>query len=36
GGAATAVTYDERSELVSPMQDLPVGVEFGSLVHSVL
>ncbi|HKH54154.1 MAG TPA: UvrD-helicase domain-containing protein [Propionibacteriaceae bacterium] len=36
GGAATAVTDDARSELVSPMQDLPVGVEFGSLVHSVL
>ena len=36
GGAATAVSHEARSELVSPMQDLPVGVEFGSLVHSVL
>jgi exodeoxyribonuclease V beta subunit len=31
-----AVTDDDRTELVSPMQNLPVGVEFGSLVHSVL
>jgi exodeoxyribonuclease V beta subunit len=36
GGAGTAVTDDPPSDLVSPMQDLPVGVEFGSLVHSVL
>jgi exodeoxyribonuclease V beta subunit len=31
-----AVGNDERPGLVSPMQDLPVGVEFGTLVHSVL
>jgi exodeoxyribonuclease V beta subunit len=31
-----AVTNEERSGLVSPMQELPVGVEFGTLVHSVL
>ena len=35
-GTAAVTTGDERSGLVSPMQDLPVGVEFGSLVHSVL
>src|SRR5829696_4210623 len=35
-GTATVTTGDERSGLVSPLQDLPVGVEFGSLVHSVL
>ncbi|HWH99581.1 MAG TPA: 3'-5' exonuclease, partial [Propionibacteriaceae bacterium] len=36
GETTTAVADDERLGLVSPMQDLPVGVEFGTLVHSVL
>ena len=35
-GTTAAVTDDEHSGPVSPMQDLPVGVEFGTLVHSVL
>jgi exodeoxyribonuclease V beta subunit len=35
-GTAAVTIGDERSRLVSPMQDLPAGVEFGSLVHSVL